>query len=154
MKNYSKGFVVPLLIVIAVLVIGAGIYFYSNKKVEEPPQSINSSLKTYTNARYGFEFQYPVNAEIRDVCCQGSMVADLMVYYPSTSTDAADGMELSRVVGLQLHNDYTSSSDTATQDNPNTKLIRKDNLGMNIWISNNGYKDLFKTISSTFKFTK
>ena len=37
MKNSQKGFVVPLLLVIiAVLVIGGGVYVYENKKTEAP----------------------------------------------------------------------------------------------------------------------
>ena len=39
MKNnlYSKGFIAPVFIVIiALLVIGCGVYFYKNKKVEAP----------------------------------------------------------------------------------------------------------------------
>src|ERR1035437_8864366 len=36
-KNLQKGFVVPLLIaIIAVLVIGGGVYIYENKKAEAP----------------------------------------------------------------------------------------------------------------------
>ena len=36
MKNSQKGFVVPLLIVIALIVIGSGVYLYKTKKVETP----------------------------------------------------------------------------------------------------------------------
>src|SRR3989344_2641973 len=37
MKNSQKGFVVPLLVgIIALLVIGGGVYIYENKKVETP----------------------------------------------------------------------------------------------------------------------
>ena len=37
MENSQKGFVVPLLIaIIAVLVIGGGVYIYENKKTEVP----------------------------------------------------------------------------------------------------------------------
>lgn len=39
MKNYKQGFIVPLLIlIIAVLVIGGGIYFYSQNKSQQAPQ--------------------------------------------------------------------------------------------------------------------
>ena len=37
MKNKQKGFVVPLLIaIIALLIIGGGVYIYENKKAEAP----------------------------------------------------------------------------------------------------------------------
>jgi len=43
MKNSQKGFVVPLLIaIIAVLVIGGGVYLYENKKIEIPPVTDNA----------------------------------------------------------------------------------------------------------------
>jgi len=38
MKNFQKGFIVPILLaIIAVLVVGGGIYIYKNKKTETPP---------------------------------------------------------------------------------------------------------------------
>ncbi|MCX6752632.1 MAG: hypothetical protein NTZ87_04025 [Candidatus Nomurabacteria bacterium] len=91
MKNSQKGFIVPLLIaIIAVLVIGGGVYIYNNKKVGEPvlpedtttqtttqnqqqtntrtlpvtldlSSSSTSNWKTYTNNEYGFEFKYPTD---------------------------------------------------------------------------------------------
>lgn len=71
MKNLQKRFVTPLLIaVIALLIIGGGIYLYMNKKVVLPVvvdtetqlsnqvQQVNtSSWKTYSNA--SLSFQYP-----------------------------------------------------------------------------------------------
>ncbi len=56
MKNKQKGFVVPLVIIIGLLVVGAGIYYLKsstdNKTVQE-----DENLKTYTNPR--FSFRYP-----------------------------------------------------------------------------------------------
>lgn len=111
--------------------------------------------KTYTNSKYGYSFQYPAEAKIYDDCCQGSMLADLSVYYPSNSTDATDGMELNKVVRLQLHDGIDTSTNTGIgQDNYNSKLITRGKMGMSIWVSDVGYKDIFKTIVSTFKFTE
>ncbi|GEM_PF-5675366 len=87
MKNSQKGFVVPLLIaIIAVLVIGGGVYVYENNKTKAPvvdtatqqqdqsQQQINSqsptpatqsnqafSWKTYSNPEHQFSIQYPSN---------------------------------------------------------------------------------------------
>lgn len=48
MKNSQKGFVVPLLIVIAVLAIGGGIYYYSRGS-SKPTSYLNADLtNTYT----------------------------------------------------------------------------------------------------------
>lgn len=84
MKNSQKGFIVPLVIgIIALLIIGGGIYIYSNKKVDAPvvintnlptqsgQTSTNTTTKTtpttnavkdwkiYTNTKYGIEISYP-----------------------------------------------------------------------------------------------
>lgn len=43
MKNYQKGFVTPLLItVVALLVIGGGVYFYLQTKSQQVPQEITT----------------------------------------------------------------------------------------------------------------
>lgn len=64
MKN-KQGFLVPLLIIILVLVAASGYFLYSKSKVNQPkPKSASVSiaeLKTYTNARSGFQFKYPAN---------------------------------------------------------------------------------------------
>ncbi len=73
MKNSQKGFIVPLLLaVIAILVVGSGIYIYSSKKastvvpvgVNNNVASSTSNWQTYTNNQYGFSFQYPQNMHI------------------------------------------------------------------------------------------
>ena len=64
MKN-QKGFIVPLLLgIIAVLVIGGGVYIYQTQKAQAPAvdtgaQQTNSKAdtsnwKTYANSKYGF----------------------------------------------------------------------------------------------------
>lgn len=85
MKNLQKGFIVPIiLVIIALLAIGGGVYFYKNKKIEtpavvntetqqtntqtppvntqtnnSPSQNNTSNWKTYTSTQYGFDFKYP-----------------------------------------------------------------------------------------------
>jgi hypothetical protein len=84
MKNSQKGFIVPvLLVIIAVLVVGGGIYFYQNKKIENSSVSLqteqfkqaaqpsnqaqnissntSNTSKVYTNAKYGFTLQLPLS---------------------------------------------------------------------------------------------
>ncbi len=90
MKNNNKGFIAPILLaIIALLVIGGGVYIYQNKKEKVPAvvdteiqqpgqvqqqtdtktspvntQTDTSNWKTYTNAQYGFEFKYPPGHEL------------------------------------------------------------------------------------------
>ena len=71
MKNKQKGFVIPILAaIIALLVIGGVTYIYvNNKSLNKYSADVSgisatnqtSNWKTYTNAKYGFEFQYPEN---------------------------------------------------------------------------------------------
>ena len=52
MKNNQKGFIVPLLLaIIALLVIGGGVYIYQNKKAEAPAQtpSVNTQQTNKLN---------------------------------------------------------------------------------------------------------
>ncbi len=65
MKNLQRGFIVPLLIVIAVLVIGGGIYFYSKNKAKDITID-TQNWKIYTNTKYGFSFKYPETWFIRE----------------------------------------------------------------------------------------
>jgi Ser-Thr-rich glycosyl-phosphatidyl-inositol-anchored membrane family len=47
MKNSQKGFVVPLLVaIIAILIIGGGVYIYENKKVETPVVADNTTQQS------------------------------------------------------------------------------------------------------------
>ena len=47
MKNYKKGFIVPLIIaIVTVLVIGGGAYIYKTQKVEAPVVNTNSATST------------------------------------------------------------------------------------------------------------
>ena len=47
MKNSQKGFIVPiLLVIIALLVVGGGVYIYKNKKTETP-SVVNIILAVY-----------------------------------------------------------------------------------------------------------
>jgi hypothetical protein len=79
-KN-QKGFVIPLIIaIIAILVVGGGVFVYNNKKVEAPivDQDIVTNVdiakdwKTYTNTQYGFSFQYPVEYDLNDHTTESS----------------------------------------------------------------------------------
>jgi hypothetical protein len=84
MKNYKKGFVPLVLLVIAVIVIGEGAYIYSkNKSVDKvtgtanmeteptltveqshtnkttPTKSIGTNTNIFSSSQYGFEVDYP-----------------------------------------------------------------------------------------------
>lgn len=78
MKNTQRGFIVPLLIaIIAVLVVGGGVYLYTQNNSQQPTalQATNSLLatssnqyagwKTYSNTKYGFSFKYPAGYDLK-----------------------------------------------------------------------------------------
>jgi len=86
MNNLQKGFVVPLLIgIIALLVIGGGVYIYENKKIEVPTvdtavtqpnqnqqiatQNNASGWQTYSysDSSNTFSFQYPSGWVLTDL---------------------------------------------------------------------------------------
>ena len=82
MGNLQKGFIVPLVIaIVAVLVVGGGIYYSKNKtETSQLTDSSNdnssvltqdvfnetSGWKTHTNTTIGFSFKYPSNLYIQD----------------------------------------------------------------------------------------
>ena len=71
-RNFSEagrqGFISPLLLaLIAVLLIGGGAYVYGQKKqINQPVVAQTADWKTYTNAKYKFEFKYPSNATVEE----------------------------------------------------------------------------------------
>ncbi|GEM_PF-4703144 len=79
MKNSQKAFIVPLLIIIAVLVIGAGIYVYAQSKIQSPTEQAvgqpypNNSLEDCMAGKldqppvYCFEFTLPPSTTFQGV---------------------------------------------------------------------------------------
>lgn len=67
MKNSQKGFVVPLLItIIALLVIGGGVYVYRNKKVEAPAVIDTETQQTNTQTAPVTSSQTILNSLVTD----------------------------------------------------------------------------------------
>jgi hypothetical protein len=66
MKN-QKGFVLPILIIVSLLILAVVAYFFSPKSISvklpnsSPTVSFEptTNWKTYTNGKYGFSFSYP-----------------------------------------------------------------------------------------------
>ncbi len=82
----NKGFILPVLIIIGVLVLGIVAYFFSPKSISSlnvkmptvsPIASSDPTLnwKTYFNKDYGFEFQYPSNWSIS---CENNTTCELV----------------------------------------------------------------------------
>ena len=58
MKNFKKGFVIPLLIIIAAaLVVGGGIYLYSKKIANQQLASVSASKQVVPTGTSGIKFQ-------------------------------------------------------------------------------------------------
>jgi len=96
MKNVQKGFIVPVLLgIIALLVIGGGLYVYENKKTETPVAHIDTGtqttnqaeqtntsstkidvagMKQYTDSSFGFSFWYPSTWTVQSTATKNSYV--------------------------------------------------------------------------------
>jgi len=66
MSNIKRGFGSAGLIIVILIILAGGAYFWSQKKVEAPtstdisvPVVDTADWKTYQNDEYGFEFKYP-----------------------------------------------------------------------------------------------
>lgn len=71
MKNKQKGFIVPLLIaVIALLVIGGGVYIYKNKKTEAPAVIDTGTQQTNQNQQQTNTQTSPVNTQTNNLPSQ------------------------------------------------------------------------------------
>ncbi|KKR61711.1 hypothetical protein A2643_03555 [Candidatus Nomurabacteria bacterium RIFCSPHIGHO2_01_FULL_39_220] len=121
MKN-QQGFIVPVLLgVIAVLVIGGGIYVYNKEKVETPAvdtqtptvntQINNSNLKTYTDKKYGYSFQYPEKLSL-------TSAADVTYLLHNVPFDNYDG-------GCDMKGD-ASLSKTLNDFNMSFKIVSRE----------------------------
>ncbi len=80
MKNPQRSFIVSvLLIMIALLVIGGGVYIYKNKKTQAPLEANSETQQSnqnqspeingwqaYSSSKYGFSIQYPQGTKISD----------------------------------------------------------------------------------------
>ena len=72
-KSHQKGIVHLLVLLLVIVGIGAAGYLYLSKQnqaspspTQAPSTNDTSNWKTYTNDTYGFEFNYPQNAELSD----------------------------------------------------------------------------------------
>ncbi|MFZ2804553.1 MAG: hypothetical protein WA001_05005 [Patescibacteria group bacterium] len=83
MEVNQKGIIVVLVAIIAVLLVGVGIFLFENKTVEIPSSQVqqttsqppvvaqqnlgngpSSGMATYTNSQYGFSLDYPVETQV------------------------------------------------------------------------------------------
>ncbi len=111
MKNLQKGFIVPVLLaVIALLVVGGGVYVYKSKKTEAPTPPVSVSptsqsatnnqtsssttkisvagMNQYTDSNFGFSFWYPntwsvQSAQIKNNYAGGTIQKALTIAPPS-----------------------------------------------------------------------
>jgi hypothetical protein len=84
MKNTQKGFIVPLLIVIIVLLGIGGVYVYKNKK---EAVAVNNNLKTFTHSTGAFSFAYP---------------KELTVTENNNAVTISQGTDLKPIMGIGL----------------------------------------------------
>lgn len=155
-KKILFGIIIIIVIIFSVSAVWGYIkntQFYKIPSNVQAPNSETAGWKTYKNTKYGFEFKYPENAMVNDKdCCQGAMSANIEVY-PENSKE----IDYTKAVTMQLYdkNQVDWSDWPLVSDNSSVaKSIKLNNLLMHITVGQNGYKDIFNEITSTFRFIK
>lgn len=167
MKNSQKGFVVPLLIVVAVLAIGGGIYFYSKTKTAPSDTDIQTNTqnttadqtadwRTYTSAEYGISFKYPSSWKRGEVT-QGLMLDGSEVEFDNSfivSLHSKSNKPLIDQPGSVIVGGIESKMISTSQTGTVIDIPFRDNMFLEIG-SGADYNDpVLQGILSTFKFTK
>lgn len=84
----SRGFAAPLiLLLIAIILIGAGAYNYFHNKNSPQPTIDTSNWSTYRSAKYDFEIKYPSDwkvEEIQNYDSQSQPTGGTSIYLKST----------------------------------------------------------------------
>ncbi len=113
--NYSKGFALPLVfLVIVVLLIGG--YWYQHRSVSQEPvrtATSTSGLQTYLNSQYKFSFQYPSSVKVEAGCFTGGIPnpgeTDFCVRFLNHPVDGPDGVETLLFTVQPASNTYPSA---------------------------------------------
>lgn len=141
---------------IVIVVIGAGVAYafltptrYINCCHGE--QYMGTQAKTYSAD--GIEFQYPSNAQAFKESGDG-YPRNIIISYPSTNSDAINGVDYNKAVKIQIFGKNESSFNDLTERNTSTDSVHKTSgIAAHIFVSDTGHKELFKIVNSTFKFT-
>src|SRR3990167_6158151 len=164
MKNNNKGFILPLLLgIIALLVVGVGVYVYKNKKVEVP-------IVPETGAQQSDQVQQ-TNTQTPAVNTQtnhSDWDLESLDYVPVPQQPSQLGVSVffkpSGTLILLSINLFNSGAQTEEMINTSNGYFRKlaDN-GKNVLTAHSPidftlnyevFKQDYETILSTFKFTK
>ncbi|MGB8816256.1 MAG: hypothetical protein WCC74_03455 [Minisyncoccia bacterium] len=179
MKNKQKGFVIPLLIgIIAVLIIGGGVYIYTNKKVAETPVAVQNTAtttsaikdwKTYTNKKFGYQIKYP-NDWIYDVNLfdesnfgEGGIVFCPPEFQDLNSTNGLTGLKGGCKVGKTNGGSISPEApialfqyNSAQNYDCSHADLGSDKEGKycyNLVLTDKKYSSVYSQIFTTFKFT-
>lgn len=139
MKNnlYRKGFIVPVLLgVIAILIIGGGVYLYKNKKVEAP-------IVVNESEDVGLDNQQevaPVNETVKDKSIKTFKLGNLEFSYPEILTleKKDNGIWLSHSIAQKHQNRCDFVGDAPTLD-------RINDVGIGFELTN---KDVFNSVKT------
>ncbi len=182
MKTLHKGFIAPLLLaLIALLLIGGGAYVYVHNKqanqsaiVSQTAQATStaqtSDLKTYTNTKYGFSFQYPpyfgTPKEFTGTSSKPNTPDSVdfldgrLTVAAGVSTNLSTGQPMTFAWFSQMYDKKEYNKKQITVDGKNAIQVSTSQIGTNtlIPLSNDvivliiGSPELQNQILSTFKF--
>ena len=135
MKNSQKGFVgILVLIIIVALIVVFGIYFYLNN-ISAPTLAVSNAtiLKTYTNNKYGFTFDYPSDWQLAESANKTSATIDAGI--------TANGLDAFTLVFTIVDNSafesvqtkvgnisYDASQNALVDTSENARCLPYDNL--------------------------
>ncbi|MCX6719633.1 MAG: hypothetical protein NTV36_00780 [Candidatus Staskawiczbacteria bacterium] len=147
-----------LIIVGVVIIIGGGIFTWQYFATKPQPKVTQTQVqtvgqKTYTNAQYEFEFNYPSDSTVLNDNSGGAFLADYDVSCKDSIND--------NIVSVMLYKKSVADSfgwTLANQNTPEMKYIENESGNFVVRISRavengNDCKDVYNTVSSTFKFT-
>jgi len=184
-NNFKKGFIVPMLLaIIALLVVGGGMYILNNKKAEAPApvdntetqqtsqiqqqtstqttpvntQANNSNWKTYTNTQYGFEFKYPADFHINegiDYKCADQNCLNVVITNGTRSYGILiNSPELKRKSSVTEQIFYNGIKIIKSPYDKGTLYEFSNRKNLFIIATVGDSDDFYNQILSTFKFTK
>jgi hypothetical protein len=157
----QKKILVSIIIIIVVAEIAVagffayGLFFASRPKTDQTQTQTQNEIagwKTYTNAEYRFEFQYPTGLRVFNDNSAGAFISEWNII-----SENKDGTMKDLLISLDLYSKSTVESYgwENGRNIANQTLFKNVNGDvMYITLENKNDKDIYNSVISSFKFIK